>query len=576
MNEVKKLNPITKCCMTIGEIPSSYLITMTYEEQLLWLCDYLKNTVIPTLNNNAIAVEELQNYFENLDVQEEINNKLEKMAEDGTLQEIINLFIQTNCPLIFETVNDMLNSNLLVEGSFCKTLGYYEKEDEGSAFYQIVSGDLEENAFNLKISDNLYAKLLILNNTINLKQLGISTSNTPLQNSNIIYQAFYKFRNGGEIIIPIGNYKITNTLIDFNITGIILKGKSKDVSILESETTGFCFNFTGNANGCWFKDFRLYCNNIASGFNFSKNDGTQGAITFEDVYVANTIQGLTFLHATYLICRRFTVSLSGNATEENNGIYINGYEYNYLFNCGVNYYGSTYKNIDLIKLVNCNWTEIKDCEITHTNGSGIKLENSNHLTIKDNYIYLVGFGVHLASCSDVTFNDNKIFINGIQEEEAIFKFSGNRTSKSCFNNNYCRRNQSVGNTYLISASNDTLEDFTQFLNNYYYMGSRPAFNLNNNKISINSYNSPASTFQQTVNYVPDRTSYSINSPVNSCLSLPNQAVYVDVNFLTDSVRAKNFSVRSLREYTSGRITFTIEFDTPPTEDFIIQYSIRYF
>ena len=84
---------LNKFCMTIGAIPSSYLETLTYPELLLWFCDYLQNTVIPTVNNNAEAVEELQNlyvelksyvdnYFTNLDVQNEINNKLDKMASD--------------------------------------------------------------------------------------------------------------------------------------------------------------------------------------------------------------------------------------------------------------------------------------------------------------------------------------------------------------------------------------------------------------------------------------------------------------------------------------------------------------
>ena len=80
------------------------------EEQLLWLCDYLKNTVIPTLNNNAEAVTELQNlyiqlkqyvedYFSDLNVQNEINNKLDEMSEDGTLDRIIN-------QQIFSDLND--------------------------------------------------------------------------------------------------------------------------------------------------------------------------------------------------------------------------------------------------------------------------------------------------------------------------------------------------------------------------------------------------------------------------------------------------------------------------------------
>ena len=100
MSEIKFLKPFTKFCMTIGNLPSSYLVSMTYEEQLLWLCNYLENTVIPTVNNNAGCVTELQNlflqlknyvnnYFNNLDVQSEINNKLDEMASSGELTSIM-------------------------------------------------------------------------------------------------------------------------------------------------------------------------------------------------------------------------------------------------------------------------------------------------------------------------------------------------------------------------------------------------------------------------------------------------------------------------------------------------------
>lgn len=101
MISVSTMRPFTRCLMTIGMLPTSYLVSMTYEEQLLWLCNYLEKEVIPALNNNAEALKEVQdlyvelkkyvdNYFSNLDVQEEINNKLDEMATDGTLDRIIN------------------------------------------------------------------------------------------------------------------------------------------------------------------------------------------------------------------------------------------------------------------------------------------------------------------------------------------------------------------------------------------------------------------------------------------------------------------------------------------------------
>lgn len=120
LKPIQHIRPFTKFCMTIGNLPSSYLVSLTYEEQLLWLCNYLQNTIIPTVNNNGEAVTELQNlynelksyvdnYFTNLDVQNEINTKLDEMATDGTLENIIN-------QEIFENINNSLtnleNTNL--------------------------------------------------------------------------------------------------------------------------------------------------------------------------------------------------------------------------------------------------------------------------------------------------------------------------------------------------------------------------------------------------------------------------------------------------------------------------------
>lgn len=99
-------SPFRHFITTIGNLPTSFTESMSYYEMLAWFCDYLQNTVIPAINNNAEAVKELQdlyielhdyveNYFENLDVQEEINNKLDAMAESGELTELINHIYET-------------------------------------------------------------------------------------------------------------------------------------------------------------------------------------------------------------------------------------------------------------------------------------------------------------------------------------------------------------------------------------------------------------------------------------------------------------------------------------------------
>lgn len=89
MNNLNYLPPFKRLCVTIGNLPSSYVESMSYYECLMWLCKYLKETVVPAINENAEAVNELINWFNNLNVQDEIDHKLDEMAADGTLAEII-------------------------------------------------------------------------------------------------------------------------------------------------------------------------------------------------------------------------------------------------------------------------------------------------------------------------------------------------------------------------------------------------------------------------------------------------------------------------------------------------------
>lgn len=115
------LRPFNKFCISIGMLPSSYKTSLTYEEQLLWLCNYLEETVIPAVNNNGEAVTELQNlyvelrsyidnYFANLDVQEEINNKLDEMTLNGSLYNIMYPYINNIIQPQIDTQNNKINS----------------------------------------------------------------------------------------------------------------------------------------------------------------------------------------------------------------------------------------------------------------------------------------------------------------------------------------------------------------------------------------------------------------------------------------------------------------------------------
>lgn len=143
-----KLTPVSRFVAAFGMLPSSYKEAMTYEEQILWLCNFLETEVIPAINNNADGLTELQglfvelknyvdNYFDNLDVQEEINNKLDEMVESGELQEIIIEYLRINGVLGFDTVADMKAGTNYIDGSIARTLGKLEYDDGEGAFYKI-------------------------------------------------------------------------------------------------------------------------------------------------------------------------------------------------------------------------------------------------------------------------------------------------------------------------------------------------------------------------------------------------------------------------------------------------------
>ena len=189
-NDLRPINTISnfkRFCMTIGELPTSYLETMTYYEMLVWFTEYMKNTIIPTINNNGLAVQELQDkyielksyvddYFTNLDVQQEINNKLDAMAESGQLTDIIAQYLGLAGILVFNTINDMKNATNLVNGSSVKTLGFYNINDKGGAYYKIrtiTNEDVIDEMTIIALNDETLIAELILEDTMNNMQLGI-------------------------------------------------------------------------------------------------------------------------------------------------------------------------------------------------------------------------------------------------------------------------------------------------------------------------------------------------------------------------------------------------------------------
>ena len=79
----------------------------------------------------------VNNYFENLDIQTEIDNKLDEMAESGELVDIIAQYLDLAGVLSFNTISDLHNAENLANGSIAYTLGQNTYNDGKGAFYKI-------------------------------------------------------------------------------------------------------------------------------------------------------------------------------------------------------------------------------------------------------------------------------------------------------------------------------------------------------------------------------------------------------------------------------------------------------
>ena len=143
LGEYTELKPFRYWCQKV--LPLVYDDSLSYYELLCKVLDYLNKTMhdVDTLHGDVVnlhtAYEELQkyvnSYFDNLDVQEEINNKLDKMASDGSLLAIISPTISVETAKwlrqnITNPTNPPVDQSLTVNGAAADAFkaGFYSSK----------------------------------------------------------------------------------------------------------------------------------------------------------------------------------------------------------------------------------------------------------------------------------------------------------------------------------------------------------------------------------------------------------------------------------------------------------------
>lgn len=417
MNSLKKLPRFIHQCMTIGEIPTSYKVSLTYEEQLMWFCRFLEEQVLPVVNNNSEVVQELktfvENYFDNLDVQEEINNKLEDMLESGELQEIITEYLQMSGLLCYNTKSDMKGATNLIDGSFAKTYGETTYNDGRGEFYKIREIQNTDVVDDINIIALTNFVDLIAERIPNIKEYPIYSTDYIDKNAEDNTAGFQVMLNLAsvtfqKIIIKEGTYKIKSHLVVKARNMIEGIGK---VVLDFSE-------FTDNTN---------YCIEIQGAHDYSKGRNTK---VFENI----TFKG-------------YNSSFGNTAGDEyinKNLFFITGYEFildnikAYGFN-NVFTYGS---NSYIISVINShighnNRAIYFDITAGGYSNSGERLSFKNTTLCNNNEVIYNNLGMF-------SFEDCSIDYNGIISSKFTSLNGGVSSGRSIFSN--CHIEDALTNT----------------------------------------------------------------------------------------------------------------------------------
>ena len=233
----------------------------------------------------------VHDYFDNLDVQEEINNKLDAMAEAGTLQEIITTYIQSNVAWTFDTVADMKLATNLVDGSFAQTLGFRAINDGGGAIYKISDSGTANEMDVIAIGD-LYATL-VDNKEVNAKQFGCYGDGTHDDTTALQQAIDYASTNKCTLNLTDGTYMIDATVNLSMKSNVKMNFVDAKIKALPNDQTGYNVLNVIDCTNCVINDAviegeRDEHEGVDGEFGYGVNiRGATSNITFNNLTVSN-------------------------------------------------------------------------------------------------------------------------------------------------------------------------------------------------------------------------------------------------------------------------------------------------
>ena len=420
----------------------------------------------------------VEDYFENLDVQEEINNKLDDMLESGQLQEIIDQFVQSNVAWTFDSVADMQSSTNLIEGSFAQTTGYYTSNDQGGGIYQIIAHGAEtiDGGKYIALSDSLTAMLITENDSVSVRQYGAYGDGTH-DDTTAIQNALNAYTT---VTMPDGHYKVTDTI-----------------------TMPFNKNLIGSNRASVFVDVpsdleNKYIIKYGSTVTYGQETGL--------------IKNITFAGPSDQVMYSYGIQL-------NSGIVIDNCYFRYLkqaLSKGNNAY------TDVIRIIRtsfsyCYNTENKYVIDLASNSDGLEIDQCKFITAYSELTYNNYIGMHISYCGGGSITNSIInapvfieYSKALTIDGCHFEGDSDTAGNNLSSIRILDSNVSIRNCYLHKRSNGS---------NFIIEGSAGMSHEANNVVLENICILYTSVFMDLIQ--DTSTIYDIEKGVNSTLQIKN-------------------------------------------------------
>ncbi len=379
----------------------------------------------------------------------------------------------------FENVEAMKDCLTLIHGDVVQTLGYYEKNDGGEGLYEIVNdSSLEDDGGSVHELDNgLKAKLIIKNDTVNVKQFGAKADLDTFDNANAFINSSKVAKN---VLVPSGNYYVgenitlaSDTTLEFMEDSIATKIPTEEslyrmfdifrvenITIKNAKIVGDMSNHLGTSGEYGYPIYIAESENVSIlncdiseawgdgvyiGLRYMSNpQKTTKNITVDNCYLHNNSRnGLTIGTGTNITVKNTKITdtnrtspMAGIDIEIENDEVENLYLSNILLENLIlenNYLGI---NLNLNKLSNANVNNINyrnimlnNCNygVTYYGGNPTGVLNIENITI-DNYdcpFYFIAKGENLkTNISNINILNKNSRLSD-EHFNSIFAFTGN-------------------------------------------------------------------------------------------------------------------------------------------------------